>query len=106
MDAIPLHAAKCPAMNDPDRLALVYPTEDIKIFVPRGLDGRYERVVFQARHQRPDATLFWILDGVLIGETQIQHELAVDLFPGEHRLTIEDTEGFIRSVRFTAYRKE
>ncbi|HDQ46145.1 MAG TPA: penicillin-binding protein 1C [bacterium] len=106
MDAIPLHADRCPVTNDPDRLALIYPVNDLRILIPRDLDGRHQRIVFQARHQHPDAVLFWILDGTIIGEPRHRHELAVDLFPGVHRLTVQDTEGFSRTIRFTAYRRE
>jgi penicillin-binding protein 1C len=105
MDTIPLHAAHCPTFGDGGRMELVYPLDGIKIFIPRDFDGEYEKIVLSARHQRPSTHLFWYLNGSLVGETVGTHQYAVDLEPGFYRLTVQDEEGFTRTVRFTAYTK-
>ena len=87
-------------------MALVYPVEGIKIFVPRDFDGVHERIVFTAKHERSATHLFWYLNGDLVGETAGTHECAVDLGPGEYTLTVQDETGLSRSARFSAYRKE
>ena len=106
VDAIPLHSAQCPLFQDKRRFELVYPVDGIKVFIPRDFDGMHERVILSAKHQHPSMHLFWYLNGSLIGETVERHELVVDLNPGEYRLTIQDEEGFTRTVAFEAYRKE
>jgi len=105
VDAVPSHAARCPTFEDGSRIELVYPVDGIKIFVPRDFDGEHERIVFSAKHQRPSEHLFWYLNGSLIGETVEHHELPVELDEGSHRLTVQDEEGFKRTVSFAAYKK-
>jgi penicillin-binding protein 1C len=104
VDSVPAHAMCCPTTIDVHRIELVYPVEGVKILVPRDYDGSYEKVVFSARHQRPSERLFWYLDGILIGETAGNHELPVDLEEGGYTLTVQDEEGFKRTVSFEAYR--
>lgn len=106
VDSIPRHAAHCPNFYDEDRLELVYPVNGIKIFIPRDFDGKYEKVVFSAKHQQPATHLFWFLNGSLIGETVENHQFPVGLNPGAYKLTVQDEEGFVRSISFTAYKKE
>ena len=105
-DDVPLHSASCPDFQEDDRMALVYPVEGIKIFVPRDFDGVHERIVFTAKHERSATHLFWYLNGRLVGETAGAHECSVDLPPGEYTLTVQDETGLSRSARFSAYRKE
>jgi penicillin-binding protein 1C len=105
VDAVPPHAAHCATVRDGARLDLVYPVDGIKIFVPRDFDGEHERIVFSAKHQRPSEHLFWYLNGSLIGETVEYHELSVELDAGSYRLTVQDEEGFTRSISFDAYKK-
>jgi len=106
VDSIPRHAAHCPNFYDKDRLELVYPVNGIKIFIPRDFDGKYEKVVFSAKHQQPATHLFWFLNGSLIGETVENHQFPVELNPGAYKLTVQDEEGFVRSISFSAYKKE
>lgn len=99
-DSIPRHAAHCPSFSDSARLSVVYPVNGARIFVPRDLDGDYEKVVYSARHQRGDATLFWFRDGSYLGQTTGTHELADSPEPGVHSLAVQDDEGFIRTVTY------
>ena len=50
--------------------------------------------------------LFWYLDGDLIGETVNNHQFAIELDPGSYTLSVQDEEGFIRTVSFTAFKKD
>jgi len=58
------------------------------------------------KHQQPATHLFWFLNGSLIRETVENHQFAVELNPGAYKLTVQDEEGFVRSIAFTAYKKE
>lgn len=106
IDAIPEHDSQCPAFEDNSRLEITYPVDGIRILVPRDLDGMHEKVVFAAKHQRPESQLFWYLNGELIGDTVNHHTLSLDLDSGMYKLTVVDEEGFSRSVSFRAYRTE
>ena len=104
VDPIPSHQPGCSHANAKGKIQLVYPVNGIRIFVPRDLDGQYEKIVFSALHQQPDSYLFWYLNGNLIGETQKDHKLAVSLDHGSYRLTIQDEEGNRESAKFSVYR--
>lgn len=106
VDFVPAHAMHCPTAIDKQRIELVYPVDGIKIFVPRDYDGSYEEVVFSAKHQRSSEHLFWYLNGILIGETEGNHELPFELEAGDYTLTVQDEEGFKRTVSFEAYRQK
>ncbi|MBX7051748.1 MAG: penicillin-binding protein 1C [Flavobacteriales bacterium] len=89
---LPAYAEGC---GDDESLpiGLIYPKGDAKIFVPRDLDGHYEKVVLQATHRDAQATLFWHLDGDYLGETKSIHHLEIHPEPGKHLLTITDING-------------
>ena len=72
---------------------LVYPGKELRIFIPRGLQGEKGRVVFEAVHTNPDAVIYWHLDDLFIGATRFIHQ--VELLPaqGEHRLILIDDQG-------------
>jgi penicillin-binding protein 1C len=74
-------------------MELVYPREEVKIYIPRGLNGEKGRVVFEAVHSDPDAWIYWHLDDHFIGATQFIHQ--VELLPetGEHQLILVDGKG-------------
>ena len=54
----------------------------------------------RAAHVRPDATLYWHLDEVYLGETHSEHQWASFIEPGHHILTLVDERGNRRSVLF------
>jgi penicillin-binding protein 1C len=104
-DSIPMHAAHCPTFHDKNRLELVYPVHGIKIFVPRDLDGEYEKIVFSANHHQESSHLFWYLNGSFIQETVRIHQFSLDIDPGLYKLTVQDEAGYIRKASFTVYKK-
>jgi len=72
---------------------LVYPAEQVKLFIPTELKGERGRVVFEAVHRNPEAIIYWHLDNEYITETRFIHQ--VELLPGEgiHRITLVDDNG-------------
>lgn len=82
-------------------LSLVYPTPSGRIYIPREIDGRRGRSVFEAAHRRQDARLFWHIDDAYIGETQGIHQVSVAPLPGVHRLTVVDDRGEEAVRQFT-----
>ncbi len=106
VETVPAHSAFCPNSFDDNRIEIVYPVNGIKIFIPRDFGGEHEKIVLSAKHQHPSMHLFWYLDGDLIGETVDHHQFAVELEPGSYTLSVQDEEGFMRTVSFTAFKKD
>lgn len=74
-------------------MEFIYPGPAGKMYVPVDLDGRKGHAVFEVVHRDPAATLFWHLDDQFAGETRHAHQLAVDLAPGMHTVTVVDGAG-------------
>jgi penicillin-binding protein 1C len=81
-------------------LAVLYPDANARVLIPRELDGKQGRTVFEAVHRRRDATIYWHLDGQYLGETHTFHQQSLDMDPGEHILTLVDDEGERVARRF------
>jgi penicillin-binding protein 1C len=88
------HGANRPA------LAVLYPDANSRVLIPRELDGKQGRAVFEAVHRRREATIYWHLDGEYLGETHTFHQQSLDMDPGEHILTLVDEKGERVARRF------
>ena len=86
--------------GEADPLDLIYPTQGAIIYLPKGFRADREKAVFRAAHARADATIFWHLDEEYLGQTTFVHELAPELTPGAHTLTLVDDAGTTKKVRF------
>lgn len=83
-----------------EELEIVYPEWDSHLVIPRELDGSRGKVVLEAAHRHPATRVFWHVDEAYVGTTQYTHQLAVDMEPGTHRLTVVDADGNRDEVRF------
>jgi penicillin-binding protein 1C len=88
-----------------DQIELLYPRNLGGIYVPLENDGKRGRVVFEAAHRRSREKLFWHLDDRFIAETSIVHQVALNPEPGEHTLTILDSQGSVLEKRFVVIEK-
>ena len=88
------HGSTIPSM------ALFNPEPGTKIYIPRELDGREGRVVFQAAHRDANETIYWHLDDSYLGETTAFHDLEARPAAGFHTLTLVDGKGNSISRRF------
>lgn len=82
------------------QIAILYPEHQAVLFLPKGFSGEREKVVMKATHARSDATLYWHLDDVYLGETRQIHQMACLIEPGNHILTLLDEDGNRRSILF------
>lgn len=82
------------------QIAILYPEHQAIIYLPKGFSGEREKVVMRATHARSDATLYWHLDDVYLGETRQIHQMACLVEPGNHILTLLDEDGNRRSILF------
>lgn len=83
----------CGARAGEGNIELLYPRNLQGLYVPVEHDGRRGRIVFEAAVRDKDRTLYWHLDDQYIGETRLIHQLGLAPEPGEHILTIVDSEG-------------
>jgi penicillin-binding protein 1C len=72
---------------------LIYPREATKIFVPVSLKGEKGRVVFEAVHSNPKATIYWHLDHDFLAVTTRIHQVSLSPASGNHLLTLVDENG-------------
>lgn len=82
------------------QIAILYPEHQAVLYLPKGFSGEREKVVMKATHARSDATLYWHLDDVYLGETRQIHQMACLIEPGNHILTLLDEDGNRRSIMF------
>jgi penicillin-binding protein 1C len=91
---LPPLRADCESGGDPSSaMEFLYPGASGKIYVPVELDGRKGHAVFEVVHRDAQAELFWHLDDEFAGRTSNVHQLAVNLAPGAHRVTVVDEDG-------------
>ncbi len=72
---------------------LIYPGRVTTIYVPRELEGRRSKVVFEAAHRVPETAIYWHLDDQFLGLTRYIHQLECLPDPGKHRLFLIDETG-------------
>ena len=87
-------------------IALLYPTTGTRIYIPVDLAEKKSRTVFEAVHRNHEATLFWHLNNEYLGSTETFHQLALDILPGIHRLTLVDNLGNRLVRKFEVLGKE
>jgi penicillin-binding protein 1C len=83
----------CVAAETLKQMELIYPQNDIKIFVPKEMNGEKGKTVFSAAHRKNEAKIFWTLDNTFAGSTQNYHQLALSPSKGFHSITITDELG-------------
>jgi penicillin-binding protein 1C len=79
---------------------LLYPQNGFRIVLAKQMDGSIGRLIMQAAHRRPNATLYWHLDNRYLGSTVHPHQMAALPDTGRHVITIVDNEGMSLSRTF------
>ncbi len=82
-------------------LAIVFPRNGDEVFVPIGMSGKREKLIFEAVDRDEDAVVYWHMDGAYMGMTREHHKWAVSPPPGRHKLTLVDSYGRMVDVWFT-----
>ena len=81
-------------------MEMIYPRETLQIFIPRGLEGRSGRVVFEAVHRKKGVSIHWHLNEGYLGETSLIHQMEFMAPEGWHTLTLVDSDGNLLVKRF------
>ncbi len=87
-------------MGSDRSMQMIYPEHGASLFIPVELSGESGRIVLRAAHRSPDATVHWDLDGDFRGSTRREHQLAIAIGAGEHRLTLTDDLGAHLEIAF------
>ncbi len=98
---LPPWAPGCTPDDDGIQMGVIEPKAGARVHVPIELDGRRGRLVLQAAHLDPGATIYWHLDERYLGATRGVHQLEVWPGPGAHVLTLVDGTGDRVRRRFT-----
>jgi len=86
--------------NSIPAMALIYPRNYSRIYVPREINGQTGRAVFEVAHRDPSLTIYWHLDNQYLGMTRIINQMAIAASPGFHDLVLVDEKGALLKVRF------
>jgi penicillin-binding protein 1C len=105
-ESLPAWDPSCKYGRIPGYIELVYPYGGTKVIVPTLHDGSPGKLVLQANAPERSGTLFWILDGEWVGETQKEHRIEVSILPGKHTLHISSSEGAECISKFEVLRAE
>ncbi len=89
----PPFAPGCRTDEARQHIALIYPRQFTRVYIPVEQDGTPGQVVFEAAHTNPDAVIYWHLDNQYIGQTSGRHQMAIRAGKGLHRLTLLDKQG-------------
>lgn len=98
---LPPFRSDCHVLTNAPYMDLIYPKANARILIPRALDGTPGRAVFELAHRNLNASVFWHLDGVFVGETRGVHRLALNADEGRHTLTLVDESGQSLEEKFT-----
>lgn len=86
-------------------MAVIYPKNHAKIFIPTEIDGTKGKAVFEVVHRNTGRTIFWHLDNLFIGSTKEIHRMEIVPFSGKHKMTLVDETGESISWNFDILEK-
>jgi penicillin-binding protein 1C len=92
-----------PGCSSEDRVSymeFIYPTDVVKIFIPRTLDGNPGVAIFELAHRNPKASVYWHLDKDFLGTTKDIHQMSLSPTEGIHYITVVDDEGNTLTKKF------
>lgn len=86
---------------DQNQLAILYPTANEKIFLPKALSGEKQHLVCEVSHARHKDKLFWHLNDEYLGITEEFHTMELALNSGDYELMVMDVHGNTQKQKFT-----
>jgi penicillin-binding protein 1C len=90
---LPPFARGCGADRSIPVMEFIYPTQGIKIFIPRDQTGRPTTVIAEIAHRNPSKKIFWHFDQAYVTTTRQMHQVEISAKPGAHILTAVDEDG-------------
>ena len=74
--------------------------EEIRLGLRQLFDENAVKTIFEIAHRQPSNTVFWHLDGALIGTTRDIHQLGLNPTKGKHMLSLSDNTGETLNIPF------
>ncbi|MCG9881477.1 MAG: penicillin-binding protein 1C [Bacteroidia bacterium] len=74
-------------------MEVIYPRRLSKLFMPKEMDGKPGKIVFEVAHRLSNTKVFWHLNKQYLGSTQQFHKLGIQAPAGKHLLVVEDEFG-------------
>lgn len=99
--ALPPVAPGCKAERNMQVMEFIYPSQGVKIFIPRDQEGMLTRVIPEIAHRDPSKKIFWHLDDTYVATTRYIHRIDIRAAPGLHSLTAVDEDGNSIRCSFT-----
>lgn len=81
-------------------MEMIYPKAGTVIYIPYELSGEQGKTVFEIAHRHSSNTVFWHMDGVLVGTTTDIHQLGLNPARGKHMLSLSDNTGETLTIPF------
>ncbi|RXQ97604.1 penicillin-binding protein 1C [Ancylomarina salipaludis] len=100
--SLPPYMEGCSPQGEIPMMQFVFPMASSVIYLPMGLDGKIQSVVFEIAHRQYGTKIYWHLDEEYLGETVDIHQMEILTDSGEHIVTAVDENGnrIIRKVLF------
>ena len=98
---LPPFAPGCNPDNTIAVMEFIYPTQGVKIFIPRDQEGRLTRIIPEVAHRNPAVKIFWHLDDTYVATSRYIHHIEIVAEPGNHTLTAVDEDGSTVRCGFT-----
>lgn len=98
---LPPPAPGCQVSKNIPAMEFIYPSPEIKIFIPRDQSGHVTRIIPEIAHRNPSKKIFWHLDETYITTTQSIHQIEIMAATGRHLLTAVDEDGNTIRCSFT-----
>ena len=98
---LPPAAPGCTSGKNIQVMEFIYPTQGVKIFIPRDQEGKRTRIIPEVAHRNPSKKIFWHLDNSYVATTRYIHQINIRADPGDHVLTVVDEDGNSLRCSFT-----
>ncbi len=96
---LPAYRQDC--YDDDKALNIVYPSDGIRIFIPKTGENNQNNIILKAYHRDKAATLYWIVNDKYIGTTtKGKHEILFTGAKGYYQLSISDQNGNFDQISF------
>jgi penicillin-binding protein 1C len=93
-EGLPVPDPEC--IGTSSSLSIIYPTDKIKIFIPRNEEGKTGKILAKAYHSDPAAVLFWYLNDKHVYTSPAGSDpkvFSLQLSAGSYKLSVIDRSG-------------
>jgi penicillin-binding protein 1C len=98
---LPPPAPGCTDDKSIPAMEFIYPTQGVRIFIPRDQTGNQTRIIPEIAHRNPSKKIFWHLNQTYVGTTRLIHQAEIIAGAGSHVITAVDEDGNTISCSFT-----